>query len=90
LWPVHPWKISDTSSKEFRPHGGIRQIDAGEENRSLQTQQLLVVFLRLLQNAKEREELGQSSPTRSMDKSRGATERTRRILAAVFEEPREK
>jgi 3-deoxy-D-manno-octulosonic-acid transferase len=75
--------------EEFRAHGGIRQIDAGEGNRSLQTQQLLDVFLRLLQNAKEREELGKAALS-LLDKSRGATERTRRILAAVFEEPREK
>lgn len=69
----------------FRAHGGIRQIDAGEENRSLQMQQLLDVFLRLLQNANEREELGKAALS-LLNRSRGATARTTRIMAAVFEE----
>jgi len=76
-------------AEEFGVHGGIRQIRAGEENRSLQTQQLLDVFLRLLQNANEREELGKAALS-LLERSRGATVRTGRILSAVFEELRKK
>ena len=75
--------------EEFRAHGGIRQIVAEEENRSQQIQQLLDVFLQLLQNAKERNELGKTALS-LLEKNRGATERTSRVMAAVFEELRGK
>jgi 3-deoxy-D-manno-octulosonic-acid transferase len=72
---------------EFRLHGGVRQIGAGEENRELQIQQLLDVFLQLLQNSKEREELGKAALA-VLEMSRGATQRTSEKIAAVFEEMR--
>jgi 3-deoxy-D-manno-octulosonic-acid transferase len=72
-------------AEDFRAHSAIRQISAGEENRPLQVQQLLDVFLQLLQNAKEREELGKAALS-YLEMNRGATKRTSEKIAAVFEE----
>jgi 3-deoxy-D-manno-octulosonic-acid transferase len=70
---------------EFRAHGGARQISAGQEDPKLQVQQLLDVFLQLLQNAKEREDLGRAAFS-ILERNRGTTQRTGEMLAAVFEE----
>jgi 3-deoxy-D-manno-octulosonic-acid transferase len=70
---------------EFRLHGGVRQISADRENSELQLQQLLDVFLSLLQNAKEREELGRAAFS-ILERNRGTTQRTGEMIAAVFEE----
>ena len=71
--------------EEFRLRGGVRQISAGEENRNLQIQQLLDVFLQLLQNSKEREDLGKKALS-ILEESRGATQRTSDMIASIFEE----
>ena len=70
---------------EFRTHGGVRQISAGQEDPELQLQQLLDVFLQLLQNAKEREDLGRAAFS-ILERNRGTTQRTGEMIAAVFEE----
>jgi 3-deoxy-D-manno-octulosonic-acid transferase len=74
-------------SEEFHLHGGMRQISAGEENRSLQVKQLLDVFLHLLQNEREREALGGAAFS-ILERNRGAARRTGERIAAVFEEIR--
>ena len=70
---------------EFRAQGGLRQISAGQEEPELQFQQLLDVFLELLQNAKERERLGKAAFS-VLERNRGTTQRTGEMIAAVFEE----
>jgi 3-deoxy-D-manno-octulosonic-acid transferase len=70
---------------EFQMHGGVRQISAGEEDSSLQVQQLLDVFLRLLQNAKERNALGDAAFS-ILERNRGATQRTGEKIAEIFRE----
>jgi 3-deoxy-D-manno-octulosonic-acid transferase len=72
-------------AEDFRARGAVRQISAGEENGPLQIQQLLDVFLQLLQNAKEREELGNAALS-YLEMNRGATKRTSEKIAATFEE----
>ena len=76
-------------AEEFRMQGAIRQISAGQENRNLQIQQLLDVFVQLLQNSKKREEMGRMALS-ILEMSRGATQRTSETIAAVFEELRGK
>ena len=71
--------------EEFRANGGARQIAAGPEEPELQLQQLLDVFLQLLQNSKEREDLGRVAFS-ILERNRGATQRTGEMIAAVFEE----
>ncbi len=70
---------------EFIAHGGVRRISAGQEDPKLQLQQLLDVFLQLLQNAKEREDLGKAAFS-ILERNRGTTRRTGEMIAAVFEE----
>ena len=70
---------------EFLAHGGVRQISAGQEDPKLQLQQLLDVFLQLLQNAEEREDLGRAAIS-ILERNRGTTRRTGEMIAAVFEE----
>jgi|WetSurMetagenome_2_1015567.scaffolds.fasta_scaffold44715_3 3-deoxy-D-manno-octulosonic-acid transferase len=70
---------------EFRMHGGVCQISASQEEPGVQLQQLLDVFLQLLQNAKEREDLGRAAFS-ILEKNRGTTQRTGEMIAAVFEE----
>ncbi|HTY63713.1 MAG TPA: 3-deoxy-D-manno-octulosonic acid transferase [Acidobacteriota bacterium] len=70
--------------EEFRAHGGVRQIGAGPEAPELQLQQLLDVFLHLLQNAKEREDLGRAAFS-ILERNRGTTQRAGERIAAVFE-----
>jgi 3-deoxy-D-manno-octulosonic-acid transferase len=70
---------------EFRAHGGVRQISAPQEEPERQIQQLLDVFLQLLQNAKEREDLGRAAFS-ILERNRGTTQRTGEKVAAVFEE----
>ncbi len=72
-------------SEEFRAHNGLRQISAEEDNRGLQIQQLLDVFQQLLQNEKERNELGAAAFS-ILERNRGAAHRTSETIAAVFEE----
>jgi 3-deoxy-D-manno-octulosonic-acid transferase len=69
---------------EFLAHGGVRQISATHEDPERQVQQLLDVFLQLLQNAKEREDLGRAAFS-ILEKNRGTTQRTGDMIAAVFE-----
>lgn len=76
-------------AEEFRLHGGIRQISAGEQDRGRQAQQLLDVFLQLLQNSEEREALGRVAFS-ILEKSRGATQRTSERIAEAFEGSRGK
>ena len=70
---------------EFIAHGGVRRISAGQEDPKLQLQQLLDVFLQLLQNAKEREDLGKAAFS-ILERNRGTTRRTGEMIATVFEE----
>lgn len=70
---------------EFLAHGGVRRISAGQEDPKLQLQQLLDVFLQLLQNAEEREDLGRAALS-ILERNRGTTQRTGEMIAAVFEE----
>jgi 3-deoxy-D-manno-octulosonic-acid transferase len=72
-------------SEEFRIHAGCRQIGAGEENPALQARQLLEVFCRLLQNAKERETLG-AAAFAILEHNRGATQRAGETIVALFKE----
>ncbi len=70
---------------EFSAHDGVRQIRAGEEDKNLQTQQLLDVFMTLLQNAEERKSLGDAASA-ILEKNRGAAQRTGERIAAIFRE----
>jgi 3-deoxy-D-manno-octulosonic-acid transferase len=70
---------------EFLSHNGIRQIHAREQERNAQVQQLLDVFLRLLQNEKERAALG-SAAFSILERNRGAALRSGERIAAIFEE----
>jgi 3-deoxy-D-manno-octulosonic-acid transferase len=70
---------------EFRLHHGILQISAGEEDKALQVQQLMDVFLRLLHNLEEREALGRAAFS-ILEKNRGAARRTGDRIAAIFAE----
>jgi 3-deoxy-D-manno-octulosonic-acid transferase len=74
---------------EFRSHDGVRQIRAGEGERNLQIQQLLDVFLKLLQNEKERQDLGAAALS-ILEKNRGAVMRSGEKIAAIFEEAKMK
>jgi 3-deoxy-D-manno-octulosonic-acid transferase len=74
---------------EFHARGGIRQILAGGRDRKAQIQQLLDVFLELLQNEEERLALG-SAAYSILEKNRGAAERTGETIAAIFKETRMK
>ncbi len=74
---------------EFRARGAIRQIQAKEGARSLQVQQLLDVCLQLLQNEKERNDLG-SAAFSILEKNRGAAARAGETIAAIFDEARTK
>ena len=68
---------------EFRSHNGILQISAGEDDRDLQVQQLMDVFLRLLHNLEEREALGRAAFS-ILERNRGAARRTGERIAAIF------
>lgn len=70
---------------EFHTHGALRRISAGRQNPDLQAQQLLDVFLRLLQNAGEREDLGKAAFS-ILERNRGTTQRIGDMIAAVFGE----
>jgi 3-deoxy-D-manno-octulosonic-acid transferase len=74
---------------EFRIHGAIRQISAGHKDREAQAQQLLDVFLQLLQNSREREELGRAAFA-ILEMSRGATQVTSERIATIYEELKSK
>jgi hypothetical protein len=69
---------------EFRLHGGVRQISAGEKDRDLQVQQLLEAFLQLLTSPGERESLGKSAHA-ILERNRGAARRTIEIVSAIYE-----
>jgi 3-deoxy-D-manno-octulosonic-acid transferase len=71
--------------EEFRANSAIRQIFAGEEDRKLQIEQLTQAFGNLLQNTRERENLG-SAALSILEKNRGATGLTAEKIALVFEE----
>jgi 3-deoxy-D-manno-octulosonic-acid transferase len=69
---------------EFRAHEAVWQITAGEGNPDLQKKQLLEVMLRLLQNSKEREALGNAAFS-ILEKNRGAAQRISDRIVSVFE-----
>jgi 3-deoxy-D-manno-octulosonic-acid transferase len=70
---------------EFRAHGGVRPISAGEKEPEQQVRQLLDVFRRLLQNEGERQALGKAAFS-VLEKNRGAARRAVERIAAIFEE----
>jgi 3-deoxy-D-manno-octulosonic-acid transferase len=70
---------------KFHAHGAVRQISAGEEDRDLQIEQLLDVFLHLLQNTEDREAMGKSAFS-ILERNRGAAQRSGERIAAIFEE----
>ncbi len=70
--------------EEFREQGGIRQINAGPEERNLQVEQLTQAFVSLLQNAQERETLGKTAYS-ILEKNRGAARVTAEQIALVYE-----
>ena len=72
---------------EFHAHGGVLQISAGEKDSDAQVGQLADVFVKLLQNEKEREKLGKAAFA-ILEKNRGATRRTAERIAAIFEATR--
>jgi 3-deoxy-D-manno-octulosonic-acid transferase len=72
-------------AEEFRAYGGIRQIAAGEENKSQQVQQLMEVFSELLHNAQERESLGAAAYA-ILERNRGAAHRAFQRIAEIYEE----
>jgi len=72
-------------SEQFRAHNGVIQISAKEDNRGMQIQQLLDVFRQLLQNERDRNELGAAALS-ILERNRGAAHRTGETIAAVFEE----
>jgi 3-deoxy-D-manno-octulosonic-acid transferase len=73
--------------EEFRDHGGLRQIAAGEENKNQQVQQLMEIFTRLLHNSQERASLGAAAHS-ILERNRGAAQRTCRKIAALYNETR--
>jgi len=75
--------------EDFRAHGAIRQISAGEEDRKQQIEELTREFSNLLQNAQEREALGARAFS-ILEKNRGATRLTAEKIALIFEEVHEK
>ena len=72
---------------EFLAHGGVRQIRAGAKDPGRQEQQLLDVFLQLLQNSEERDAAGRAAGS-ILEQNRGATHRACERIEAVFEEAR--
>jgi 3-deoxy-D-manno-octulosonic-acid transferase len=74
-------------AEEFRNHNGLSQITAGEGNKSLQVQQLMEIFIRLLHNSQERESLGAAAYS-ILEKNRGAALRNCRKIAAIYDETR--
>jgi 3-deoxy-D-manno-octulosonic-acid transferase len=68
----------------FRSHGGVRQITADENNPALQTRQLLEVFQQLLQNSKERDDLGAAAFS-ILEQNRGAAQRTGETISGILE-----
>jgi 3-deoxy-D-manno-octulosonic-acid transferase len=74
-------------AQEFRARAAICQITAGSDNGPLQVQQLLDVFLRLLQNSKERERMGKAAFS-ILEQNQGTTQRVAERIAVAFEEAR--
>ncbi len=72
-------------AEEFLTYGGIRQIAAGEENKSQQIQQLMEVFSELLHNSQEREALGTAAHA-ILERNRGAAHRAFQRIAEIYEE----
>ncbi len=68
---------------EFRRRSGVRQISAGEENRSLQIRQLAEAFRELLQDRAARDALGKAAYS-VFEGNRGATQRTVETIAALL------
>jgi len=71
--------------EEFREHGAIRQISAGQEDRDLQLEQLVTVFADLSRNVHARESLGKNAFA-ILEKNRGATQLTAEHIASIFTE----
>ena len=70
---------------EFVIRGGLRQIEAGEEDPSLQVLQLTEAFVALLQDPAARQAAGRAAYS-VLEANRGATGRTAEVIAAIFEE----
>jgi 3-deoxy-D-manno-octulosonic-acid transferase len=68
---------------EFHFNKGICAIEAGAENPTLQSRQLLDVFRHLLQNEKERNVLGAAALS-ILERNRGATQRLGDRIAEIF------
>jgi 3-deoxy-D-manno-octulosonic-acid transferase len=75
------------AAEEFLKHGGIRQLTAGVENKALQIEQLMEIFLRLLHNAQERESLG-SAALSILEKNRGAAALAIKNILAIYDKTR--
>ena len=69
---------------EFLANRGVQQITAAEDNPELQARQLLEVFQRLLQNARERDGLG-SAAFSILERNRGAARRAGDIISGILE-----
>lgn len=69
----------------FSAGGALCQVAAGEEDPQLQRRQLLDVFLRLLQNAGERERMGAAAGA-ILERNRGAARGAAETVAALFED----
>ncbi len=72
-------------AEEFRNHGGIKQITAGEENKERQVQQLMEIFMRLLHNSQERASLGAAAHS-ILENNRGAAVRVFQKIVAIYDE----
>jgi hypothetical protein len=70
--------------EEFREPKGLHQISAGQEDRSLQIEQLTQAFVDLLQNRHARETLGKNAFS-ILDKNRGAAQFSAEQIASIFE-----
>ena len=71
----------------FLAGGALCRIAAGEEDPRLQRRQLLDVFLRLLQNAGERERMGAAAGA-ILAENRGSARSAAGAVAALFERRR--
>jgi len=72
---------------EFRARDGVRQIAAGEADRSAQVQELSQAFIELLRDAEARAELGRRAYS-VFDNNRGAAQRTIQMITRIYQEVR--
>jgi 3-deoxy-D-manno-octulosonic-acid transferase len=74
-------------AEEFKNHGGLRQMTAGETNKGRQVEQLMEIFIRLLHNAQERASLGAAAHS-ILEKNRGAALHICQKISAIYNETR--